>query len=415
MGDISRPALVLAPLRVAVSTWPAESEKWHHLNNIEVQPIIGNPKQRIAALKNRNANVFTMNFENLPWLRETLKRNPFDIIIPDESTRLKGHRTKGGGQRTAALAKFIAKHPPKYWHNLTGTPAPNGLKDLWGQQYFIDGGERLGRTFSAFTDRWFHAIPLNDFGYALEPLPFAQEQIQEKLSDVSISLNAADYFDIKDPIVVPVYVDLPTKARKHYDEMEKVFFTEIAGNDIEAHNAASKSLKCLQIASGAIYTDDKKNWTEIHDLKIQALESIVNEAAGMPILVSYHFKHDLARLKKAFPNARELDDNPQTIIDWNAGKIPMLLSHAASAGHGLNLQDGGNIIVYFSHWWDLEQYQQILERIGPTRQIQAGYDRPVWVYWILARDTVDEAVIERRGGKKSVQDTLLDYMKRRGA
>lgn len=415
LGDLKRPALVLAPLRVAVSTWPDEAKKWDHLRDIEVQPITGSPEQRIKALKNSNANVFTMNYENLVWLNSILKRNPFDIIIPDESTRLKSHRTKGGGQRAAALAKLNQKHPAKYWNNLTGTPAPNGLIDLWGQQYFIDHGQRLGKTFSAFKDRWFHSIPMGNSGFNItEALPFAQDQIQTALSDCSLSINAADYFDIKDPLIVPVYIELPAKARKHYDEMEKELFTEIERHEIEALNAASKSLKCLQISSGAVYTDEQKNWTELHDEKIKALESIVNEAAGMPVLVAYHFKHDLVRLKKAFPNARELDSDPQTIKDWNAGKIPMLLAHPASAGHGLNLQDGGNILAMFSHWWDLEQYLQILERIGPTRQIQAGYDRPVWVYLIVARDTVDEAVIERRNSKKSVQDALLDYMKLRG-
>jgi len=411
-GELQRPALVLAPLRVAVSTWPAEAKKWSHLSDIEVQPIIGTPEQRIKALRNTNANVFTMNYDNLTWLNSVLKHNVFDIVISDESTRLKGFRTVHGGKRTASLNKLSKRRPPKYWVNLTGTPAPNGLKDLWGQQYFIDGGQRLGHSFTAFTDRWFHTVPRGNSGFGeLEPLPHAADEIQQRLSDVSISLDAADYFDLQEPITMPVYVDIPARARKHYEELEKEFFTEIEQNEIEALNAASKSIKCLQIANGAVYTEDIKNYVELHDAKIQALESIYNEAAGMPVLVSYHFKHDLARIKKAFPFCRALDDDPQTIIDWNAGKIPMLAAHPASAGHGLNLQDGGNIIVSFAHWWDLELYQQIFERIGPVRQLQAGYNRPVFEYLIIARDTVDEVVISRRGSKKSVQDALLDYMK----
>lgn len=190
-------------------------------------------------------------------------------------------------------------------------------------------------------------------------------------------------------------------------------FTQIASQDIEAFNAASKTMKCLQLASGAIYTDDKGNWTEVHDAKIQALESVINEAAGMPVLVAYHFKSDLARLLKAFPKGRHLDAAPQTISDWNTGKIPVLFAHPASAGHGLNLQDGGNILVFFSHWWDLEQYQQIVERIGPTRQVQAGHNRPVFIYNIVAVGTTDELVIERRDSKRAVQDILLDAMKRK--
>lgn len=190
-------------------------------------------------------------------------------------------------------------------------------------------------------------------------------------------------------------------------------FLQIENNDVEALNAASKTIKCLQLANGAIYTDDSGTWSEVHDLKLQALESIINEAAGMPVLVAYHFKSDLARLQKAFKNGRVLDKDPQTIRDWNAGKTPILFAHPASAGHGLNLQDGGNILAFFSHWWDLEQYLQIVERIGPTRQAQAGHDRPVFIYHIIAADTVDELVMERRESKKTVQEILLEAMKRR--
>jgi SNF2 family DNA or RNA helicase len=204
--------------------------------------------------------------------------------------------------------------------------------------------------------------------------------------------------------------------------MEREMFTQIDRQDITALNAAARTMKCLQLANGAAYVDpivsddespQAKKWVEVHDEKLQALESIVEEAAGAPILVAYQFKSDVARILRAFPKARVLDANPRTEDDWNAGKIDMLIAHPASCGHGLNLQDGGNILVYFGHWWDLEQRMQILERIGPVRQVQSGHKRPVFVYPIIARDTVDELVILRHDTKREVQDLLLEAMKRK--
>jgi SNF2 family DNA or RNA helicase len=215
-------------------------------------------------------------------------------------------------------------------------------------------------------------------------------------------------------------VDLPASVRRHYRELEKELFTRFeGGGEVEAFNAASLTMKCLQAANGAIYLDPDRYppvngeqvTIEIHDAKLQALESVVEEAAGMPVLVAYHFKSDLARIQRAFPQARALDADPGTIRDWNAGRIPMLLAHPASAGHGLNLQDGGNILVFFGLWWDLEQHEQIIERIGPTRQAQSGHNRPVYVHRIVARKTVDELVLRRLKTKASVQSLLLDAMK----
>lgn len=413
-GSETQPALVLAPLRVASSTWPDEAVKWNHLRNIDVQPIIGTAKERMAAIKNTNASVFTINYDNLVWLVEIFGEHwPFGTIIADESTRLKSFRLRKGGKRAAALAKVAHKHVHR-WVNLTGTPSPNGLIDLWGQAWFVDQGQRLGRTYSAFTSRWFNNIQFPGQQWSkLEPWPFAQEQMQDALRDVTISLDAADWFDIEEPIHNIIKLELPTKARKQYQEMEKEMFLELEHEGIEALNAAAKTVKCLQIASGAIYTDDSKNWVELHDAKIQALESIISESGGMPILVAYHWKHDLERLLKALPKGKNLDADPQTLRDWNAGKIPILFAHPASAGHGLNLQDGGNILVFFSHWWDLEQYQQIIERIGPTRQIQAGYNRPVFIHHLIAAGTMDEVVMERRNSKREIQDLLLEAMKRK--
>lgn len=411
----NQPTLVLAPLRVAASTWPDEVEKWSHLRNIEMQPIVGTARERLAALQNTNASVFTLNYDNLVWLVEALGDHwPFGTVVADESTRLKSFRLRQGGKRAAALAKVAHKHVNR-WVNLTGTPAPNGLIDLWGQAWFVDKGQRLGSTFGAFTSRWFNKTQFPGQAWAkLEPFSHSQEQIQAALSDVTISLEATDWFDIQEPIHNVIRVPLPARARQQYQDMEKQMFLELDGTDIEAQNAAARTVKCLQIASGAIYTDDSGNWSEIHEAKLQALESVIAESGGMPLLVAYHFKSDLARLLKAFPKGRQLDSDPQTLRDWNAGKIPILFAHPASAGHGLNLQDGGNILVFFSHWWDLEQYQQIIERIGPTRQIQAGHNRPVWIHHIIAADTVDELVMQRRDSKREVQDILLEAMKKRG-
>ncbi|ENX03985.1 hypothetical protein F900_00683 [Acinetobacter modestus] len=407
--------LVVAPLRVAATTWPDEAKKWKHLEHFKVVAVVGTAEERVRALKQK-ANVYTINYENLPWLVGYLKENWFFTkIVADESTKLKGFRISQGSVRARALGK-VAHSRVKRFIALTGTPSPNGLKDLWGQVWFIDRGQRLGTSFGAFTQRWFQQVQVGADRNAVQlvPFPHSQVEIQTKLKDICLSIEAKDYFDIKEPIFNNIEIELTGKARKLYDEMEKEMFIELSANtEVEAFNAASKTMKCLQLASGSIYTDEQGNWQPIHDLKLQALESIVEEACGMPVLVAYHFKSDLARLEKAFPQGKQLDKDPKTIHDWNAGKIPVLFAHPASAGHGLNLQDGGNILVFFSHWWDLEQYQQIIERIGPTRQAQAGHDRPVYIHHIIAKNTIDSVVMERRDSKREVQDLLMEAMKRR--
>ena len=210
------------------------------------------------------------------------------------------------------------------------------------------------------------------------------------------------------------YVDLPVPARRVYDEMERRMYAELAeAGGVEAVNAAVRTQKCLQLANGALYVDDDKNWEEVHNAKLDALESVIEEANGAPVLVAYHFRHDLERIRRRFTQARVLDADPATVADWNAGQIPLLLAHPASAGHGLNLADGGHIMALFGVNWNLEEYMQIIERIGPMRQKQAGYDRPCLVYPILARDTVDDLVMDRLSSKRSIQDILLEAMKRR--
>lgn len=405
------PVLVLAPLRVAQSTWPDEARKWDHLRHLKVVPIVGSQADREYALR-QAADVFTMNYENIPWLVERIgHRWPFRIVVADESTRLKSFRLRQGGKRAQALAKVAWAHV-EHFIQLTGTPSPNGMIDLWGQAWFLDKGHRLGKSFGAFTSRWFQTIPTPDGFGMLKPHAHAQKEIEGRLADICFAIRPEDHFDLRKPIVNHVYVDLPPAARKAYDEMQREMFAEFEGHEIEAVTAAARTIKCLQLANGAAYTDDAGGWAEVHRAKIDALDSIVEEAAGAPVLVAYHFKSDLARLKRAFPQGRELDKDPKTIRDWNDGKIPLLFAHPASAGHGLNLQDGGNILAFFAHWWDLEQHQQIVERIGPVRQLQAGHDRPVFIHHILARGTVDELVLQRIQTKRSVQDILLEAMTR---
>lgn len=404
------PTLVVAPLRVANEVWPDEVKKWDHLHGMKVQPLTGTARQRIAACSQR-AEVYTINYENLPWLADHFNgRWPFRTVIPDESTRLKNFRLRGqGGSRATALGTVAHKHV-RQWSNLTGTPSPNGLLDLWGQAWFLDAGERLGRSFGAFRSRWFSAVKLPNFTKYV-PHPFAEEQIKERLADITLAIDGKDWFDVAEPVVNRVRVHLPKAARRQYDSMEAELFSLVKSEWIEAPNAAVRVQKCLQMAAGAVYTGTGTEWVRMHDAKLDALASVIEEAAGAPILVAYQWKHDLARLKEAFPRGRSIDE-AGVIQEWNAGKVPLLFAHPASAGHGLNLQDGGNTLVYFSFWWDAEQHAQILERIGPMRQLQSGYNRPVYVHYIIAQDTVDELVLARLQGKAALQDALTDYMNR---
>jgi len=404
-GYEHQPTLVLAPKRVARSVWPQEARKWAHLD-LHVSAVIGSAAQRAQALL-RDAQVYTINYDNVPWLVEHLgARWPFCIVVADESTRLKSHRLRGGGVRAAALSK-IAFRPVRRWFNLTGTPAPNGLLDLWGQQWFVDAGKRLGKTFTAFKERWFYPHPS---GFGVKPRENAQTEIQKRLADCTLTIKSADWFALDEPLITIVEVELPKPAMKLYKDMEREMYVELAKCGVEAFNSASKTIKCLQMANGALYTSDGL-WEEVHSAKLEALNEIVEEAAGAPLIVAYQFKHDLARILKRFPQARTLDTE-QDEAAWNAGEIPLLVMHPESAGHGLNLQDGGHRIVFFGLWWALEPHQQIIERVGPVRQMQSGYKRTVMVYYITAAHTVDQDVIQVLRTKASVQDVLQRAMRR---
>lgn len=406
-GSSKFPVLVIAPFRVARKVWSDECAKWDQFSNFRVSTIVGTPDQRMKAL-HRDCEIYTVNFENVPWLIEMCEFHwPFASIICDESTRLKGFRLSHGAKRAAALAK-AAKYTAR-WVNLTGTPVPNGLIDLWGQQWFIDAGHRLGSSFGKFKTRWFDE---DRYAQTLEPKSFAQEQIIDLISDVTVNLNAADHLDIHKPVYVDIMVDLPRKARSIYDDMEKKMIATVdSGQVLEAKTAADVSIKCLQIASGLCYHPESTDWENIHDIKIEALKDLLEELAGAPLLVAYHFVPDCKKILEIIPGARMLK-SIQDEDDWNDGKILVGVVHPASVGHGLSLQYGGHHIAFYGHWWNLEDYMQVIERIGPVRQLQAGFDRVVFIYHIISRNTMDESVMERRQGKKTVQEIIRNRVRR---
>ena len=407
VGMDSRPTLVLAPLRVARDTWPDEAMKWKHLRDITVSDIVGSAKERREGLK-REAMVYTTNYESIPWLIEQCgDKWPFGAVIADESTRIKSFRLRQGGKRAKALSK-VAWGGVNRWMNLTGTPAPNGLQDLWGQNWFIDQGQRLGRTYSGFSQRWFHT---DHTGFGTKPFKHAQTEIQDLLRDVSLTLDPKDWFDLQAPIVTEVPVYLPLEAMQMYKQFEKTMFAELkCGAELEVFNAAAKTNKCLQIANGCIYHEDGQKG--IHDEKLEALESLVEEL-NVPVLVAYAFVSDMERIKKKFGKRCALISKPAGMEAFISGAAQIGLAHPASMGHGVDgLQKITNILIRFGRDWSLENQMQMAERIGPVRQMQAGFDRPVLIYDIVAKGTIDEDVIARHESKREVQDILLAAMKR---
>lgn len=404
------PALVLGPKRVIEVTWLDEVAKWAHTAHLRVSVVSGSRRERELALR-RPADLYCMAYDNLDWLVEHVGDDwPFRTVVADELTKLKSFRLRQGGKRAGALGK-VAHTEVGRFIGLTGTPAPNGVKDLWGQTWFIDKGERLGKTFSAFEQRWFRK---GYDGYSLVPYEHSQSEIMNAISDIYLTVKS---LQVDEPISVAVPVKLPPAVREAYDAVEKDLFAEIeiagvGALEIEAANAAVRLGKCMQIASGAVFEEGGAVWQRLHDAKLDALESIVEEANGMPVLVSYAYTHEAERILKRFKQAKRLE-GAADVRAWNAGKIPMLVVHPASAGHGLNLQDGGNILAFFGLTFNLEHYMQVIERIGPLRQKQSGYDRPVYLYHIVAEDTFDQVALDRLAGKRSVQDAVLEYMQRR--
>lgn len=412
----SRPTLVLAPPRVARDTWATEASRWQHLRGLEVVPVIGTPEQRRAALR-RDAPIHVTNYEQLPWLCETLgDKWPYSTVVPDEAHKLKGFRTRQGTQRAKALGKVIHRRVERVIQ-LTGTPSANGLNDLWGQMWFLDAGQRLGRTFSAFQQRWFRPKARGGGQQFVqwEPTEFAAGEIHERIADLCLSLDPRDWFDIKEPIVNRIGVELPAKARAKYREMERDLFTMLGDQEVEVFNAASLSNKCLQMANGAVYLDPERYgagaWAAVHDEKLDALQELIDATGDDPLLAVYWFASDRARMLDRWPDALDLADE-QDLAKAKAGQGKVWLAQPQSVGEGVDgLQAHCNQVVFFSQIWRADLYEQVIERVGPMRQLQAGKDREVMVHHIVARNTTDEAAFARRDGKISVQEALMRYTK----
>ena len=395
--DVRR-VLVIAPLRVANSVWAQECRLWSHLNHLKVNVCTGSERKRISALQT-TADIYTINRENVTWLVDHYgKKWPFDCVIVDESSSFKSASSK--------RFKSLKKVAPftNYMVLLTGTPSPNGLLDLWSQMYLVDFGERLGRTMTAFKQRFFEP---DYMGYNWTLKEGSAEKIHALISDVCLSMTADDYLDLPDRIDQAVYVDLPAKVKAQYDDFEKELLVELETSEtVEAMNAAVLANKLLQFANGFIYTDEHKNWQDLHTMKLDALADIVEDNSGENLLVAYNYKTDLQRLLKRFPDAVVLDKEQSTIDAWNRGEIKMLLAHPASAGHGLNIQKGGNVIVWFGLNWSLELYQQFNARLH-----RQGQQKPVIIIHIIARDCIDERVMLALSGKDVTQKNLMAALK----
>ena len=392
--------LVIAPLSVAEKTWSDEIEKWDHLNHLTFSKILGNQKQRLEALE-KKADVYLINRENVVWLVDYYKKRwPFETVIIDEISSFKDPKSK----RFKALRKV--RPLIKRLVGLTGTPAPNTLIDLWPQIYLMDQGERLGKTIGAYRNRYFY--PGQTSGYAVYSWclkPGAEEEIYSKISDICVSMKSKDYLKLPPRFNNIIEVALNKKEEKQYKQLERDLLLPLTDSDVVASNAAVLSNKLLQLANGCIYDEDGEPQF-IHDAKIEALERVIEDAQGQPILIFYSYKHDLARIQKRFKEAKSLDVKAGDIKKWNDGEIPLLLAHPQSAGHGLNLQQGGHIIVWFGLTWSLEYYQQANARLD-----RQGQKESVIVHHIVTRDTLDEKVIKVLEQKEKGQDALLEAVK----
>lgn len=400
--EISR-VLVIAPLRVAEDTWSRESKKWDHLKHLRISKILGSAADRKAALK-KDADIYVINRENVVWLVEYLEKErikwPFDMIVIDELSSFKNNQAK----RFKALRKV--RPLVDRIVGLTGTPAANSLMDLWAEMYLLDRGERLGRTLTAYRGNWFRPGYMNGpVVYKWEPRRGALEDITKRIADITVSMKAEDYLTLPDKIEMTVSVTLDEKALKTYKVMEQESLLELEGEEIAAMDAAAVMSKLLQLANGFIYGSDH-NAVHIHDAKLEALEEIV-EAADSPVLVLYNFQADKDQILARFKEARLLT-NDKDIEDWNKGKVPILLAHPASAGFGLNLQDGGHIMAWYGLPWSLEQNLQAVARL--QRQ---GQKYPVMVYHIIAAGTVDEQVARSLAAKDMTQSTMINILKER--
>ena len=402
--------LVIAPLRVARDTWPAEIRKWDHLRDLDVSVIVGDAKTRTAAI-NRPAMVYIINRENTKWLVEYYEKNgrrwDFDCVVIDELSSFKNHQSQ--------RFKWLRKIRPyvKRWIGLTGTPTSNGLMDLWAEIGILDGGERLGRFIGRYREAYFRPGAMNPHTgivYQYTIRPGAEEQIYRKISDITISMKALDYLKMPEYVSVTHEVQMNPAERDIYDRMKNDLIIPLEDGDIDAVNAASLSNKLLQMSNGAVY-DENQSVRLIHQRKLEMLEDLIEAANGQPVLVAYWFRHDKARIQEYLKGigceAREIKES-KDIQDWNTGKIPVALIHPASAGHGLNIQDGGHILIWFGLTWSLELYMQANARLW-----RQGQKNTVTIHHIITKGTVDEDVMAALEAKDVTQEKLIAAVKAR--
>jgi len=391
--------LVVAPLRVARDTWSNECAKWEHLKHLKISKILGNRDERIRAI-NRKADIYIINRENVAWLVDHFKKSfPYDMVVLDELSSFKSSdsgRFKAIKQVRPYIKRIVG---------LTGTPAPNSLVDLWAQIYLLDKGERLGRFIGKYRRDYFSCfrLPNTNIDIKFTPLAGAEQAIYDKLSDICISMKAVDYIEMPGRIDNFVEVSLNDNERKLYTQLERDALLPFATGDIDAVNAAVLAGKLLQMANGAIY-DEYKEIKHIHDRKLDALEDLIESANGKPVLIFYNFKHDKARIAKRF-NAIELRSE-ESCDDWIEGKIPIAMAQPASVGHGLNLQSGGHIIIWFGLNWSLELYLQANARLW-----RQGQKNTVVVHHIVTKGTMDESVIAAIVKKEKGQTELMQALK----
>lgn len=391
--------LVVAPLRVARDTWSAEIEKWEHLKNLRYSVVVGTEQERLNALRTP-ADIYIINRENVQWLvEESGLPFDYDMAVIDELSSFKNHQSK----RFKAFMKVRPKL--KRIVGLTGTPASNGLMDLFAEFKLLDMGERLGRFIGQYRNAYFQPDKRNGMViYSYKPLPNAEQLIYDKISDITISMKAADHLKMPELISSEYMVQLSEKEKEKYDQLKKDLILATEDNEVTAANAASLSNKLSQMANGAVYSDDE-SVMEIHDRKLDALEDIIESMNGRSLLVAYWFKHDLERIRKRF-EIREIKSSAD-ISDWNSGKIPVALIHPASAGHGLNLQSGGSALVWFGLTWSLELYQQTNARLW--RQGQTA--DTVVIQHIISKGTIDEQIMKALKAKDTTQAALIAAVK----
>ena len=391
--------LVVAPLRVARDTWPAEIAKWEHLQHLTYAVCVGTPKERRTALMSR-ADITIINRENLGWLIKSSGFDfDYDMVVIDELSSFKNHKSK----RFQSLMKVRPK--VKRIIGLTGTPSSNGLMDLWAEFKLLDFGERLGRFITHYRNNYFIPDKRNgEIIYSYKPMPYAEEAIYRKISDITISMKSTDHLQMPELITSQYEVQLSEEEEKRYEELKADFILELPEGEITAANAASLTGKLSQLANGAIYDDDG-NIIEFHDRKLDALEDLIEAANGKPLLVAYWFQHDLQRIKKRF-DVQEIKSS-KDIMDWNHGDIPVAVIHPASAGHGLNLQAGGSTLIWFGLTWSLELYQQTNARLWRQGQTSGT----VVIEHIITKGTIDERILKALSLKEVTQNALIDAVK----